>query len=378
MLFPYRYIPHPLEQMQEFIDFIFYGVWCKAPNTEYGIHLYEPNECLHRIMDELIRLDLAGKMKDGGAAKFFFAGVNEIFNEFKYLTDDEIADYKLKFDANNKIEALCKGIDGLMPATYESLNPAKDPLNKKIEGFFKKLYSSGFFDLQVVRENLGVTLREYYRSFVQNNDDGVCPFCGIMPIDGEYDPTREAFDHYLPKSKYPFNSLNLKNLSPSCNKCNSDNKHDKDPLHDDQGHRRKAFYPFCDEQPHISISVSIKEKKWDPLTPEAITVDIHSEDFPDETDTWKKLFRIERRYAAKCCNKNGGRHWLNRVMNEHQNYQLSRQEMLEAEIQCAAASPWTEANFLKKAFLTGCKQADLFNLMPEEPGGDICDRLAIT
>jgi hypothetical protein len=366
MLFPYRYIAHPLEQMQDFVDFIFHEVWCKAPDAEYGIHLYESNECLHRIMAELIRLDLAGKMKDGSAAKFFYDGVNEIFNEFKMLTEDEIADYTLKFDANNKIEALCNGDDGLMPVTYESLNPAKAALNKKIGEFFKKLYSSGFFDLQIVKENIGVTLGDYYRSFVRNNDDGVCPFCGILPIDGEYDPTREAFDHYLPKSKYPFNSVNLKNLSPSCNKCNSGNKRDKDPLHDEQNHRRKAFFPFCEEQPHIDISVSIKEKKWSTLTPETVTVGIHSADFPDETDTWNKLFYIEQRYAAKCCNKNGGLYWLNRVINEHQNYRLSRQEMLEAEIQSAAASPWTDANFLKKAFLEGCNQAGLFNAMQQQ------------
>ena len=41
MLFPYKYVPHQMEKMQEFIDFIFYEVWCKACTTDYGIHLYE-------------------------------------------------------------------------------------------------------------------------------------------------------------------------------------------------------------------------------------------------------------------------------------------------------------------------------------------------
>ena len=28
MLFPYTYVPHSMEKMQEYIDFIFYQVWC--------------------------------------------------------------------------------------------------------------------------------------------------------------------------------------------------------------------------------------------------------------------------------------------------------------------------------------------------------------
>jgi hypothetical protein len=31
MLFSYTYVPHQMERMQEFIDFIFHEVWCKAP-----------------------------------------------------------------------------------------------------------------------------------------------------------------------------------------------------------------------------------------------------------------------------------------------------------------------------------------------------------
>ena len=30
MLFSYIYVPHKMEKMQAFIDFIFYEVWCKA------------------------------------------------------------------------------------------------------------------------------------------------------------------------------------------------------------------------------------------------------------------------------------------------------------------------------------------------------------
>lgn len=360
MLFTYKYIPHAMEKMQTFIDFIFYEVWCKAPSTQYGIHLYTTEPDLHKIMKQLFLLDSAGQLKEGSASLFFYEGVNGIFNEFKSLEPTEIADYKSKFTANNKIEELCRCDTGITPANYESLNPAKDKLNEKIGEFFKKLYSSGFFDLKFVKDIIGVTLADHYRSFVQKNDDCICPFCGLQPLDGQYDPTREAYDHYLPKGKYPFNSVNLKNLAPSCSKCNSGNKQDCDPLHDKAHTRRKAFYPFSVTDPNISISVTIKEKVWSPLTPEKLSIDIQSDTFPDEAKTWIELFRIEQRYASRCCNKNGGLHWLNRVIAEHKNYKLSRQEMFATEIESATASPWADANFLKRAFLEGCNRAGLF------------------
>lgn len=365
MLFPYKYVPHQMEKMQEFIDFIFHEVWCCAPGTQYSIDLFTPSEELHKIMDELYRRDLAGKLKDG-AGKFFYQCVNEVFNDFKTLTHAEIEEYKAFFTANNMVEEVCSGSMTTAPAIYEALNPAKTALNDKIENFFKGLYSSGFFDLKFVKDIIGSNLGDYYLSFVQENKHCICPFCGLQPIDGEYDPTREAFDHYLPKSKYPFNSVNLKNLASSCHKCNSDNKRDKDPLHDKGNKRRKAFYPFSTKQPDISLSISVKKKNWNSLKPEDLSITIQSAEFHDETSTWKELFRIEQRYAARCCNQNGGIYWLNRVLNECQNYKLSAQDMLVAEIKSASDSPFIEANFIRKAFLEGCQHAGLFNEPAEE------------
>lgn len=210
------------------------------------------------------------------------------------------------------------------------------------------------------------TLGHYYDCFTNENNEGVCPFCGLMPIDGEFDPTRDAFDHYLPKSKYPFNSVNLKNLVPSCHKCNSDNKKDKDPLHNRNGDRRKAFFPFSDKHADIEVYVSILKKKWIDLKPEEINIKFGPTELIEELDTWKALYRIDQRYSTKCCSKNGGIHWINRVLNECQNYNLTPNEMLTAEIQSVSSNPWCESNFLKKAFLEGCERAGLFSADLEE------------
>lgn len=274
-------------------------------------------------MLELSRMDQAGKLPAKGAASFFYEHVNGIFNEFKNLTSDEITDYVSKFDQNNDLAGLCSDSDVCFPVRYSELDPNKAELNRMIEAFFSRLYSSGFFDLSFVKKIVGSTIGAYYRSFVSrgnSNDLDVCPFCGILPIDGEYDPTRDAFDHYLPKSKYPFNSVNLKNLCPSCNKCNSGNKRDQDPLRDNDGKPRKAFYPFAECEPEIELRVVVKTNNWRELIDTDLEIRIQSASQPDETLRWQELFGISERYTAKCCSKNGGRYWLTRVFDECQNH----------------------------------------------------------
>jgi hypothetical protein len=355
MLFTYRLVPHQMGQMHEFITFIFAEVWCNAPSTEYSLELFEPNPTWHQIMDELFRRDSAGKLDSKGAAYFFYENVNAIFSEFKSLAPVEIAQYRTQFEHNNRIEELCRNDGCVTPIHYESLDPAKTVLNDKIANFFRGIYGSRFFDLAFVRKILGSTLSDYYREFVDqdhDNNNDTCPFCGIMPLDGEFDPTRDAFDHYLPKAKYPFNSLNLKNLAPSCNKCNSGQKLSQDPLHDQQMKPRRAFYPFSETPTDIEVTVSFTTNDWSTRrTQNSIQVTVTSNTFPIEAATWNEMFGIESRYAAKCNSRNGGIDWQNRVLNECMTYKLTPRQMLEAELASATHSPWVHCNFLKKAFL---------------------------
>ena len=237
-------------------------------------------------------------------------------------------------------------------------------MNDKIEQFFQRLYGSGFFDLKYVKDELGSTIGQYYRDFVRRgkgNDKDVCPFCGLLPIDGEFDPTRDAFDHYLPKVTYPFNSVNLANLCPSCNKCNSGNKLEQDPIHDKSGNRRKAFYPFGNVQPDISITATVQVADWDNPTPSEISVKLNSQNHPVETKTWAEMYRIPSRYAARCCSNAGGTSWRNKVMQDCHNYGLNPDEMYRAEVKTAKSSPWHDANFLKVAFLEGCDRTGMFS-----------------
>lgn len=83
-----------------------------------------------------------------------------------------------------------------------------------------------------------------YKKFISDDKDvsyalaniigqNTCVYCNrqyIFTIDDEKNNhiTRPEFDHYLPKSTYPFFSLSLYNLVPSCHICNSNCKGTKE------------------------------------------------------------------------------------------------------------------------------------------------------
>ena len=55
MLFPYTYVPHSMEKMQEFIVFIFFEVWCKAPaGHPFGFDPFNAKPDLKSVMEALV------------------------------------------------------------------------------------------------------------------------------------------------------------------------------------------------------------------------------------------------------------------------------------------------------------------------------------
>lgn len=345
MLFPYRKIPHKMRYMHGFVAYIFAKVWCKAGSTEYSLDLFSGMTTLHMIMEELDRQDKAGK--EDGAGAFFYKYVNGIFNDFRALQAPELKALKKQFLANNNIQALCEG--RASPVRYSSA--AQNELDKKIKYFFSKLYSCGFFNLKFVKDAIGADLHEHYNDFAKENDLPCCPFCGLQPMDNEYDPTREAYDHYLPASVYPFNSVNLKNLAPACHKCNSQNKGAKDPLLDDAGNPRKAFFPYSKVGYDIEISLQFLSNSRLPQKASEVEVDLKCFGYEQELDTWNHLYKIKERLSAKCCSHASRNAWMNRIKIECRNYKRTPEQALEAELTACNESPWTEAAFLKSAYL---------------------------
>jgi len=355
MLFPYTYVPHDIEKMQVYIDFIFKEVWCKAPTSEFGIELFEDNPDLKGIVEYLWSYELAGKPIKG--AEFFLNGLNKIFIEFKELEPPDIDQFKTWYESNNNIEKCCGNDTNITPIRYDQLKVNFEKLTKELEGFFKNLYAHNFLTLQIIKDQIG-TVSDHYLKFVQQNDEDICPFCGIMPMDGQFDPTRDAYDHYLPKSKYPFNSINFKNLPPACNTCNSKNKGAKDPINVN-GATRKAFYPFTHAQYKLEFEITFSPTNWNEYKPGEITISVGPAHYANEIGTWFDIYNIEERYKALMCKRNVGKYWITQVQSWVSRGGKAEEYFVElADIE--SNYPYADFNFLKKPFLEACYKSGIF------------------
>ena len=104
---------------------------------------------------------------------------------------------------------------------------------------------------------------EHYKVIYDAAIAHVCPFCGTERFDAPGAP-REALDHYLAKSRYPFAAANLRNLVPMGHKCNSNYKRAVDVLYDANGGRRVVFDPYN----HTNIYVVLDDSDpFDGSTP---------------------------------------------------------------------------------------------------------------
>ena len=365
MLFPYRPVPdHAMEKMHQYVDFIFHQIWCLAPEQDYGLELFEAHPDLHEIIQGLEAKDRAGKLKSNGAGYQFLRNLNLVFSEFKKLTPSEIEDYQTRFAANNNLEDLCQNLPDCQPSPYSSL-PDRPALNAALHKFYSTLYSSGFFGLKRVREKLGSDLKSYYRDFAGENKRGICPFCGLSPMRGKFTKSREANDHFLPKSKYPFNSVNLLNLAPACSTCNSGYKGDTDPLFDKNNQRRKAINPFGSTSLDFSIHFDLQIKDWENMNPEQLNLTIDSDSHPEETDTWKNLYGVEERYQDFLCSSEEGvgcYYWYTQVLDEWKEDGRHPSDHLDTLRRQTALNPIIEHKFLKLPFLESCQQAGLYPL----------------
>jgi len=362
MLFPYTYVPHQMEKMQTFIDFIFHEVWCKAPaNSSFSLDLFLANAELYEVMKAFHYSDATG-------AEFFLGHVERIHGLFATLTPAQISQFKQWYEGNNDLEKVCANDSVACLARYTELSAFHQNLSTLLASFFKGLYSQSLLGLAALKAKIG-EIDDHYHTFTQINKGGKCPFCGITDLQGEYHSTREAYDHYLPKTLYPFNSINLHNLVPACHHCNSSYKTRKDPAHtpkDPMGgaNRRRVFYPFTNTPRDIELQVYLKHSDIEHLTPADINLQFGPDDIREEIETWKDVYGIEERYKAKLCGENDGMYWLTQVLDECQAYDKHPCEILAMRTQQAQNRPYADCNFLRRPFLEACSKRGLFDSRP--------------
>lgn len=272
----------------------------------------DPIFSLHKLAEHIVcdiwynadENDWLDKLKEEhkgivNAYSWLKTGISTIYKHCRKLTDVERDQIKQAFYQNNDIEGLC---DGNLPVY---LNQLPSIVRTKMKPLFVKFYKELLERVKVEGDKL-----EYYKALYKTNRFKYCPCCGYMPFDtGELD-RREAYDHYLPKSKYPFASVNFKNLVPLCYKCNSDRKKNKDPIES----RRKAFYPFRKKPINLEISTNLSdgfvlslyefivndldELDTEPPQIKDVKIKIVSDE-QEQADTWDELFAIKNRFSER-------------------------------------------------------------------------------
>jgi hypothetical protein len=335
-----------MEKMQEFIDFIFFEVWCRAPTRgPYNLALYDANPDLSEVMTTFHYGDSQG-------ADFFSGHVERIYNLFAQLAPAQISQLSAWYQANNDIERVCANVNGTRIVRYADFPATLDNVKEQIAGFFKKLYSH--LDIAALKAKIG-DIDDHYESFVKTNRAGKCPFCGINDLFGEYHSKREAYDHYLPKAIYPFNSVNFKNLVPACHQCNSSYKTIKDPAYTPKDpahlvHRRAAFYPYMSGPHAINIDVELLETDIAKLESANINLTFGPDAINEQIETWKDVYGIEERYKAKLCSPDAI-DWIEqfRILNRRTRFPANN-HLDDIE----QAAPYANCNFLKKAFMQEC------------------------
>lgn len=356
MLFPYTYVPHKMEKMQEFINFIFHDVWCKAPTSgPFHLDLFLQDSALYEVMSVFA-------ISDSEGADFFYSHVERIYAIFANLAAHEIDQLKLWYDGNNRIENACANDHETQIVRYAELLALHPDLCKQLATFFKGLYSHSLLGLSALRAHIG-DIDDHYQAFVRINKKGKCPFCGMSDLLSEYHSKREAYDHYLPKAHYPFNSINFHNLVPVCHHCNSSYKTSKDPAYEpkhpthnvQRGQRRKVFYPFT-TQPHaIEIRVELQSTDVQHLEPEDVDFQFGPAHLSEEIQTWLDVYGIDERYKAKYCGENDGKYWFLQAMEEWPGGPVAMLANLRQ-----TTRPYGDCNFLKMPLLEACERIGLF------------------
>jgi hypothetical protein len=345
MLFSYRYVPHTIDTFQVWLDHLVKEVWCKATG-DFSLNLLHHE--LRVVLEEIFYDDKITKDHLDGP-------IRKIYELFKtQLTADQRLQVSAWYDYNNDIEALCAGDPAKPPATYADIGNINADLEAELKTFCKSLYAD-VIGLKAVTSRNG-KIDAHFNAFVTNNQTGKCPYCGYSDI---HTPRREAYDHFLPKWKYPFNSVNFRNLSPMCQKCNSSYKLQKDPIRRADGTRRKAFYSYAPANPAINISLNLNTQDVANLTAAEIDLQLTAPGCDEEVEAWREVFGIDERYKAKCCSKSDGKAWLQHIIEECDNYGQSPDDLLAQAFRAADRSPYDGANFLRKPFLIACKAANI-------------------
>lgn len=318
-------------KLHKTLEYLVCEVWCKADENSFDSKL---NDDLKKII---------GYSYYKGVT--FKSEIERIYNIFKHIDEPLRKNIIEAFNQAVQIDQLCnKSIKAIL------LSELHETVANDIKPLFKWCYE----DLLEKKRILGDKL-QYYKELIRYNKFKYCPCCGLIEFESDDDDNevREAYDHYLPKSEFPFASVSFKNLVPLCYKCNSDRKKAKNPIEND----RIAYYPFSDNPDSHFVAIQTifqleldEEKKL-------ILIDLEIILGGDEnkSKTWDWLFDIKNQYARKI--KKSSKTFLRELKSRYRNKlkldnNATFRELLLEEIEIYEKDIFDDWKFLKIAIIT--------------------------
>lgn len=224
--------------------------------------------------------------------KIVYGRLKSIYEVTKTWEQDQRTDLCEQIRQSNLIDDICSNT-----ASPQKLDKDVTGVQKTLRELFLALYNQ-VLDGKIIREEWGITLREHFDAFRADNGNIItCPICGISPIKTECDNQRDQYDHYLPKSLYPYSAINFKNLVPTCTDCNSTQvKGDKDII--EIANNSPLFSPFDINHSNIGITCELivnasvlEDIEWE-LTYSS------DQEYDNQIRAWKEIYSIENRHKS--------------------------------------------------------------------------------
>ncbi len=291
MLKPYLYSYSKIQKVQSFVNHVMLDVIFNAQNNP------AINFSSALVLPKYIALI------DGVNTDYILTPLSVAYTICKNLDRKQIKLLKTAVHNNNKIRELCNGT--IQPVKYEQIEAVNPDLKRAIKLFCDCLYDHCITLKPFYTEYENINA--YYKTVVKKSS--VCKCCGINKVLTQFHTHRSAFDHYLPRKHYPFNSLNFKNLIPICDICNGKYKLSEDTLYitenkgkiNESKTRTVAFYPYSRTIHDFEIDITFSKNFDSTIEPKDIEIELTCVGNTDKVASWDRIFGIKENYKAECC-----------------------------------------------------------------------------
>lgn len=284
MIYGFQKIDHPITEFHTQISNIFEKIF------KHDLENYDEEILIHPSFRTIVN---SSKVR-------LERPIKEIVKAYHNLPTSAKIQLQEAFVVNNDLSSF-SNIDKYL-IKYEALH---DDISQLLKDFYSSLWRE-YPLVNQIEEDFG-TIKSHYDSLIneENFKALICPFCGTESFAPPEDNYREAYDHFFAKSEYPFISMNFDLLFPTCNKCNSIEKGTADPLYNDNGLRRKSYYPY--DKRMVDEPIQIDYLPTAPYNPNKLETLLRTIPWEfkitrngrndEEIDTWDAVFRIKGRYS---------------------------------------------------------------------------------